>query len=158
MNDQLKSGTMKQIVTAMKEKEKALKNPIKATNNWEPKGGDFFIQSNGKMSEVVGGSDTQHREFGVERPTRQQAERACIEMRRFNRLLALRDELCSKQWDGDWDFDNFNTYKYFLTYIIDEEKWIVDWECTVSRIGVYFTTGLLAQKAADMLNSGEVIL
>ena len=158
MNNEFISPTMKHFVIAMREKEKALKNPTNTPQKWEPKGGDFFIQSNGKMSEVVGGSDTLHKEFGVERPARQQAERACIEMRKFNRLLALRDELCSTQWDEDWDFDNFNTYKYFLTYIIDEEKWIVDWECVVSRIGVYFTTRLTAQKAADMLNSGEVEL
>jgi len=38
------------------------------------------------------------KEFGTERPTQQQAERAAVEMRKFNRLLALRDELCGMMW------------------------------------------------------------
>ena len=122
---------------------------------WQPKGGNFFIQSNGKVSEVVGGSDTPHKEFGVERPARQQAERACIEMRRFNRLLALRDELCG---DAVVNWENGEEKHYLYQWIGNNPKWRIgiDTYCRVQK--PYFTNEVTAQKACDMLNSGEVEL
>ena len=121
---------------------------------WQPKGGNFFIQSNGKMSEVVGGSDTPHKEFGVERPERQQAERAAVEMRRFNRLLALRDELCGDEvvnWSS-------NDSKFYIHFHTTDKVWFVGLEFQCQFIMPYFTTQETAQKACDMLNSGEVEL
>ena len=122
---------------------------------WQPKGGNFFIQSNGKMSEVVGGSDTPHKEFGVERPERQQAERASIEMRRFNRLLALRDELCGDEVMYWIDRRKDKHYVYF-TY--DHKRWDISENVACESVTPYFTTKEAAQKACDMLNSGEVEL
>ncbi len=121
---------------------------------WQPEGGDFFIQSNGKMSEVVGGSDTPHKEFGVERPTRQQAERAAVEMRRFNRLLALRDELCGDE-EVDW---TGNEEKYRVYFSHERGCWYVTPDVFCESIATYFTTRESAQKACDMLNFGEVEL
>ena len=121
---------------------------------WQPKGGNFFIQSNGKVSEVVGGSDTPHKEFGVERPARQQAERACIEMRRFNRLLALRDELCGDE-DMDW-IDDEEKYRVYFSH--ERKYWYVTSDIFCETITPYFTTKESVQKACDMLNSGEVEL
>jgi hypothetical protein len=122
---------------------------------WQPKGGNFFIQSNGKVSEVVGGSDTPHREFGVERPARQQAQRAAVEMRKFNRLLALRDELCGDElvaWGDDY------TEKYHIYFSHERGRWYVTPDIFCESITPYFTTQELALKARDMLNSGEVEL
>ena len=113
----------------------------KPVAKWQPTGGDFFIQSNGKMSKVVGGSDNLHKEFGVERQTKEQAERAAVEMRRFNRLLALRDELC-----GD-DVVNWT-----------DNEWTTGKNQYMQYVGVYFANEASAQKACDMLNSGEVEL
>ena len=122
---------------------------------WQPKGGNFFIQSNGKVSEVVGGSDTPHKEFGVERPARQQAERACIEMRKFNRLLALRDELCGDELVAWTNCRKENHYVYF-TY--DQKRWCISANVSCESIQPYFTSEETAQKACDMLNYGEVEL
>ena len=121
---------------------------------WQPKGGDFYIQNSGKVSEVVGSSDTLHKEFGVERPARQQAQRASVEMRRFNRLLALRDELCG---DELVDFNN-NAFKYYLYFNHADKSWYIDFNDEHEVIMPYFTTRESAQKACDMLNSGEVEL
>ena len=121
---------------------------------WQPKGGNFFIQSNGKVSEVVGGSDAPHREFGVERPERQQAQRAAVEMRRFNRLLALRDELCGDEvvnWGDD-------SSKYQVYFSHAAELWYFQVGTLGENITPYFTTKETAQKACGMLNSGEVEL
>jgi hypothetical protein len=121
---------------------------------WQPEGGNFFIQSSGKVSEVVGGSDTPHKEFGVERPTRQQAERAEVEMRKFNRLLALRDELCGDEV-VDWSNNATGFYLYISHY---QNRW--DWSSgkRYETITPYFTSKGLAQRACAMLNSGEVEL
>jgi hypothetical protein len=121
---------------------------------WQPKGGNFFIQSSGKVSEVVGGSDTPHKEFGVERPARQQAERAAVEMRRFNRLLALRDELCGDEV-VDW---RSNDSKFHIHFHTTDKIWFVGLEFQCQFIIPYFTSQEAAQKACDMLNSGEVEL
>ena len=120
---------------------------------WQPEGGNFFIQSSGKVSEVVGGSDTPHREFGVERPTRQQAQRAAVEMRKFNRLLALRDELCGDEMVFDW---SINKLQFQVFFSHGHNRWCS--EICYGNITPYFTTQETAQKACDMLNSGEVEL
>ncbi len=129
--------------------------PNELVAKWQPKGGNFFIQSNGKVSEVVGGSDNPHKEFGVERPARQQAERASIEMRRFNRLLALRDELCG---DEVLDWENGEEKHYLYHWNGDAPKWRIGIDIYSRLQTPYFTSYDLAQKAADMLNSGEVEL
>ena len=129
-----------------------------AIKKWQPKGGNFYIQSNGKVSEVVGGSDTPHKEFGVERPERQQAERAAVEMRRFNRLLALRDELCGDDLEVVDLFSDCKKYYVYSCHGNKEKKWSYT-DCSIlTSIGVYFTTAKTARRACDMLNSGEVEL
>jgi hypothetical protein len=57
---------------------------------WEPKGGRFMIRPDGKISEFD--SETQYREFGVERETKEQAEHAAEWMRKFNRLMCWFEE------------------------------------------------------------------
>jgi hypothetical protein len=128
----------------------AVSEPVK----WQPKGGNFFIQSNGRVSEAVGSSDTPHKEFGVERPTRQQAERALVEMRRFNRLLALRDGLCG---DDVMDWKSSNTPKYFLVYNAFENVWDLS-AIHKSFVTPCFKTEEQARLACNMLNMGEVEL
>lgn len=132
----------------------ALKAKVAEPVKWQPKGGNFFIQSNGKVSEVVGGSDTPHKEFGVERPARQQAQRAAVEMRRFNRLLALRDELCGDEL-VDWDDHKSKHYVYFSH---SRAKWFPEFNDDYESLNPYFTNRDATQKACDMLNSGEVEL
>ena len=122
---------------------------------WQPKGGNFFIQSNGKVSEVVGGSDTPHKEFGVERPAGQQAQRAAVEMRRFNRLLALRDELCG---DVVVNWTDNESNKWILYFDNKDNEWTTGKNQYMQYVGVYFANEASAQKACDMLNSGEVEL
>ena len=117
-----KMNNLQKELQALKAKVADLESRILFPNEpvakWQPKGGNFFIQSNGKVSEVVGGSDTPHKEFGVERPARQQAEHAAVEMRRFNRLLALRDELCGDEV-VDWTDDEEKYHIYFSHQIDD---------------------------------------
>lgn len=120
---------------------------------WQPEGGDWYVSGSGKVFWYT--TRTQgYREFGTERDTEEQAQRASVQMRRFNRLLALRDELCG---DEVVDF-NGHGYKYFVYFNHSIEEWEIDFDGYFQRNLPYFTTKQLAQKACDMLNSGEVEL
>jgi hypothetical protein len=128
----------------------AVAEPVK----WSPVRGYWFITIAGIIRIREGATDKREREFGVERPTQQQAKRAAVEMRRFNRLLALRDELC-----GD-EVVHWNTReaKYFLCHNEESKTWDINTSFCQSINTVYFTTLESAQRACEMLNSGEVEL
>lgn len=124
-----------------------------AVKKWTLEGGIFFVNAGGSVS--MYDSRVFTKEFGLERKTREQAERAAVEMRRFNRLLALRDEL----YDGkDVNWLNDKEEKYSLYYSHEIGRWELDWNVTNESIQPYFTSLESAEKACDMLNSGEVEL
>ena len=119
---------------------------------WQPKGGEWYIGYGGGVVKLVTASEG--REFGLERQTKEQALRASIEMRMFNRLLALRDELC-----GDDVVNWSNNATGFYLYISHDQNiwnWSSDERC--ETITPYFTSKESVQRACDMLNSGEVEL
>ena len=121
---------------------------------WQPKGGNFQIDCGGDVVSV--NSFSHQKEFGTKRTTQEQAQRAAVEMRRFNRLLALRDDLC----EGDTVDWSSNTPKYGIYFYHKDKIWEVSplKNLSCDDIKPYFTTKELAQKACDMLNSGEVEL
>lgn len=114
--------------------------------------GDWRIISDGDVFKCETSKNA--REFGMERPTQKQAERAAIEMRKFNRLLALRDELCGDE-AVDWSKDEA---KYFLCCDEEKKTWDVHANFRQNNSSVYFTTRESANRACEMLNSGEVVL
>jgi hypothetical protein len=119
---------------------------------WQPKGGNWWIDEGGEV--VEGHTSSPSIEFGSERQTEAQAERAAVEMRKFNRLLALRDELCGNELV---DF-NDNKFKYYVYFSHADKSWHIDFNDEHEVIMPYFTSRESAQKACDMLNSGEVEL
>jgi len=125
------------------------RKPVK----WQPVGGSCNINSGGKISNLPSWVGT--KEFGHERPTREQAEKASVEMRKFNRLLALRDELCG---DDVVDWSDVSSFKYTIEFIVDDDRWSIDVTRIYQKIAVYFTTKSDAERACGMLNSGEVEL
>jgi hypothetical protein len=126
-----------------------------AKPKWNPEGGDWWITSNNDIVPVtVSINCEQATLFGARRPTEQQAERAAVEMRKFNRLLALRDELCG---DDEVDF-NDSKFKYYVYFSHADKSWHIDCNDEHEVIMPYFTSIESAQKACDMLNSGEVEL
>jgi hypothetical protein len=132
------------LIAKVEEQEKEVKQ-------WSPVGGDWFIFGEGG---VVESETTKNaREFGHERPTEQQAERAAVEMRKFNRLLALRDELC-----GDDVVEQGTTDSKYVVYFNAVENHWNETRYNVNFVTPYFTTQFHAQRACDMLNSGEVKL
>ena len=127
---------------------------------WKPKGGCYYVTMDGEIDEDGVDEDDEDVgvSFGVRRKTQAQAERASIEMRRFNRLLALRDELCGDEMVFDWTDDEIE--KYYVYYWGGKSKpsWRVGVDRLTRMVMPCFTNMETAQKACDMLNSGEVQL
>ena len=118
---------------------------------WQPKGGWHCVTTDGYVRQSHSTKDFQLN--GVERETKEQAQRAAVEMRRFNRLLALRDELCGEK-EVDWT-DN-ESIKWILYFDYKDNEWITNKNQYMQTVGIYFANKASAQKACDMLNSGEV--
>jgi hypothetical protein len=155
MNDYEK--TIKDLQDRVKSLEERLtpcNGAVAKPKKWSPVGGEHYV-CNGNAIRAPASMNAP-REFGVERPTLQQAERAAVEMRRFNRLLALRDELCG---DEVVDWEDIDFRKYYLFFNHDNGKWVSTYDDTCyETITHYFTSKESAQKACDMLNSDEVEL
>ena len=104
---------IKKEIADLKTRIQELENQIAEPKKWSPVGGEYYI-CNGNTIKAPSSMNAP-REFGIERPTKEQAERAAIQMRKFNRLLALRDELC-----GD---DIRHVYE--LSFDMEDKKWVV---------------------------------
>jgi len=144
----------KKTIKDLQDRVKSLEDRLTPCNGavWSPVGGDWWINGEGDVVEAL--QSPLAKDFGAERPTEQQAERAAIEMRKFNRLLALRDELCG---DDVVDWNSSNTPKYFLVYNAFENVWDLS-AIYKSFVTPCFKTEEQARLACNMLNMGEVEL
>ena len=120
---------------------------------WQPKGGYWQVDCEGDV--VAVDSFSHQKEFGTKRITKEQAQRAAVEVRRFNRLLALRDELCGDEVVA-WVDNYAEKFHIYFNYV--RGRWYLTSVISCESITPHFTTQDLAQKACDMLNSGEVEL
>ena len=123
-----------------------------AKSKWSPVGCNWFINQCDDAVEEWNMSNEETKQAGLERPTQQQADRAFIEMRKFNRLLALRDELC-----GNELYDKSRS-KYFIFFNTEHKKWHSTHYLVSDYVTPCFTTQESSQRACNMLNSGEVEL
>ena len=139
-------------LNALKEKVADLESRIVEPVKWQPKGGNFWVSSDGEVEHADSSYGTSL--FGTERQTKEQAQRASVEMRRFNRLLALRDELCGDDI-VDW---GDHRYKHYVYFSHSDRQWRAEFNDDYESITPYFTSKESAQRACDMLNSGEVEL
>jgi len=134
------------LKTKVAELESRILFPNEPVTKWQPKGGNWFIYGDGGIYEGMA--------LETERATQAQAQRAAVEMRRFNRLLALRDELCG---DDVPTLESSNISKYFIVYNGFENTWDVS-AMYKGFVTPCFKTEQQAKRACDMLNSGEVEL
>lgn len=129
-----------------------IESELNAVSYWEPKGGYWQVDCEGDV--VAVDSFSHQKEFGTKRITKEQAERAAVEMRTFNRLLALRDELCG----GQMNWEDKNSKKYYVYFDNSNERWDWAFDGFLQKIAPYFTTQQSVERACLMLNSGEVKL
>ena len=145
---------LQELKAKFAELESRILFPNEPVAKWQPKGGEWFINQCDDAVEYWKISTEATKVAGLERQTEEQAERAAVEMRRFNRLLALRDELCGDKV-VDW---NDHKYKHYVYFSHSRAKWFPEFNDDYESINPYFTSRESAQKACDMLNSGEVEL
>jgi len=115
---------------------------------WEPKSGRWVISANGRAMKTI--TMTKSQLFGTERQTEEQAEKAAVAMRRFNRLLAYRDEFAAGYI---FQVGGMNCYIY-----AKEHTWLAGSTSTnIHPAEVYFPEHV-AKTLCAKLNSGEVVL
>ncbi len=121
---------------------------LEKPKEWEPKSGKWVISSNGRVMKTI--TMTKSQLFGTERQTEEQAEKAAVAMRRFNRLLAYRDEFAPGYI---FQCGGVNCYVY-----ANDRDWFVDRvSITLAPAQVYFPMNV-ADELCRKLKSGEVIL
>lgn len=146
MNKQQLQQEITELQKQLEEKQKALSA---MPDKWEPKGGDFFVNINGKISHCPNsGSLKDFSEFGVEYTTREQAEKAAKAMRAHNRLLAYVAELAPDMPIGD----------AYVAWSCDSGNWDVFVNRKYRTAGAVHMPYEVAAKLCNKLNSGEVEL
>lgn len=119
---------------------------------WEPEGGDFFIDPDGQVT--YGESSDNYKRFGTERKTREAAERAAIEMRKFNRLLAYRDEFAP---DYDPDRSELTVGECCVHFDHARKRWTMSRNRVGDVAGAVYMPLRVAVHLCRKLNSGEVV-
>ena len=133
-----------------------MKEP-KPVRQWQPHGGDWWIDSSGIINKDI--STYRIRLNGNEYQTKQQAEWAYKQMRRFNRLLCYVAEFDvdenGVQWMPDWEAPKYSNY--IIAYNNDSNKWFYDGWSMSREITVHMSKQC-AIDLVDKLNSGSVVL
>lgn len=115
---------------------------------WEPKGGEFTIF----VEDVFqANSSNDYRQFGLEYPTKEQAERARDLMRPSHHYIAYAME----HWP-DYEVPSIGEMAYCVTYDGDFARWILDGSRYIRRPGVPYGPEDKVRELADRLNRGEV--
>jgi len=124
----------------------------KPTAKWEPQGGECYVDAFGDI--FTGPSTKESRKFGIEYPTKEQAEHAAKKMRSHNRLLcwlAEHDDGYVEKWDGTQQ--NWHVYQD-----VTQNTWKASWARTVKDLGTIYMSEVNAELLAKQLNEGIVEL
>lgn len=138
-----------QYDSLMKGESITIKPPL---TKWEPKGGDYLITLSGQVVEAP--SDEVTKKFGVEYPTKEQAEKARNAMRKYNRLLAYVAEF-DKGWTPNWFDSEQAKCEVLFNHIAGKWEHRVVWQ--KETVTVEMSTAC-AKELVCKLNSGEVEL
>lgn len=118
---------------------------------WEPEGGDWYI---GYDSYVRKGKlDSNSCKFGMERPSKELAEKHRDRLRTFNRLAAYVDEF-APDFEPDWV--NYEESKYYVSYDHKEERWYRGYNVAYHHVGTLYMPEEIAEQLVNDLNSGRV--
>ena len=89
---------LKKLISILEQEYNSTQSESNDMNQWEPEGGEYYINKDG-----VGRAYTNYESklYGIERPTKELADKAAICMRKMNRLLAYKDEYAPGYEFGD---------------------------------------------------------
>ena len=120
---------------------------------WQQQGGDWFVHPSGCVTGAISSSSYQN--FGVERLTKELAEKACDAMRIHNRLLAYVHEFAPKY---NPDAIDQRERKYFVFFDKSTNKWYCNHTYASLLGGAVCMPHDVAKELVRKLNSGEVVL
>jgi hypothetical protein len=130
--------------------------PKPKPKQWEPRGGGFSIFLECDQESVTKApSIASFAAAGMERQTKESAEKAYGKMITHNRLLAYVDE-----FGGDWvaDWADEGQGKYFIRYLHRNDSWFVVWNWSYRSLGTVYMSEECAEGLVAKLQSGEVVL
>lgn len=126
-----------------------LKELQQKEEKWQPKGGDYYIQMNGKVYSFAKPQQAEI-DFGMAFETRQAAEKATKAYRKYHRLYKLAEELNPPDWDTDWS--DADQEKFGLNYDHLQDQWrVLCFYQTSSPGSVYFASKERAEQAIKIL-------
>lgn len=132
------------------EVEQEHKENLPPVKQWNPLSGEYWIDCDGMVMDGRNGN-LAIRNFGVERQTEAQAERACTKMRQFNRLLAYVDE-----YAPNYEFQMGKNNWYI--YVKPCGKYVEGLEESYPDLCTIYMPEDQAKELCLKLNSGEVVL
>tara|TARA_R110002096_G_scaffold35372_2_gene99945 strand:+ start:354 stop:815 length:462 start_codon:yes stop_codon:yes gene_type:complete len=144
---------MRLALASLEAKAKALETP----KQWEPRGGDWSIRSNGQVDLLHGNRGLLHQQFGEMRLNHGAAKKASDAMRTHNRLLAYVDEF-GGDWEADWEDKKQEKYFVFYSHYHINGEWCSDSTRGCNATGAVHMSQDCAVELANKLNSGEVVL
>ena len=118
---------------------------------WQPKGGDYYIQMNGKVYSFAKPQQAEI-DFGMAFETRQAAEKATKAYRKYHRLYKLAEELNPEGWEPDWT--NRDQEKVGLSKTCEKTQTTVWYESQIVG-AVYFASRKIAAQAVKILEQEE---
>lgn len=150
------SNTKLERITEMEKQLAALKAEVEADSKvgeWQPRGGEYTTWACGEISEAY--SKREHRLFGTEYPTEEQAIKARDAMRTHNRLLAYVAEF-DDGWEADWSDESQS--KCCIYFNGTSGKYEVDVWWSNKYTGAVHMSAECAKGLVEKLNKGIVKL
>lgn len=150
---------MNNTITLTDEQMKALQSgqsitiePPKPTiTKWEPKGGDYRVQSD--LTIFKNQSSRDFKNSGIEYKTQAQAEQAAKALRSYARQLAWVSEHYDG-WEADWSDRDQN--KYYVFYCNNNRKFKPDYCFRSQDLATIYMSKANAIKLTQLMNDGIV--
>jgi len=138
-------------INELKAKLDLMESEFNKPKQWQPRGGDWFIDRAGEVANVI--STKECREFGVEYQTSEQAEWARDLMRSFNRQLAWLSEN-DDGWRANWSEGIQD--KYWVYYVAKYNTYNIDSSCLIRYLNIIYMSEENAKKLCELLKNGTV--
>lgn len=143
----------KQEIQSTIDELKAKIKELESQLNFSMMGGDWYVTMLGDVVHCQ--TDDKCRDFGVERPTKQQAE----DLRDWLKpLLIIRN--FADQFNGNWvaDWGDDSQEKWCICFDHNKKKWRRDYNATSEWLERVYMPEHVALDLCQRLNSGEIKL
>ena len=148
----MSNNSLEQNIERMEKELVEMKVKLKAGEKWVPKGGDWFVDFNGKVKNYRG-INLECSWFGTSFQTQEQAETASKLMRERNRIIQY-----VLEHEPNWNFKFVEgEHNYYINFNHKSAEWCYGFMIRQKSQDILMPKWV-AQKLADDLNSGRVEL